>query len=217
MLFLALLLKKNSASRWLGLLLPITYLLITGTIKAQIKNSVIEHQHFLDKQVAANHLTLLPQPFSPFYWQAVIKDKNIIHYAYIKYDEDYLASIPVFLFNKSGYSEAFSNAGDHLWLQSSLSFRESNRDDSPHQAWQSDLMDSFRDFALYPVLLESVETQAESCHWFSDMRYHWPKFQPSFRYGICKNKQTQLERLYRKKYLSEEIIFVSESFEGREY
>jgi len=64
-------------------------------------------------------------------------------------------------------------------------------------AWQATGFDGFRRFAHYPALYRVDRGAAETCVWFTDLRYLLPEQIPPFRYGMCRTEADDQWKLYR--------------------
>ncbi|WP_158677950.1 metal-dependent hydrolase [Pseudoalteromonas sp. T1lg76] len=142
---------------------------------------------------------LLPQPFSPLYWQVLSEDEEHIYQAYLKFTTDPLADSLSHAAGVKGFAEAYTEAGTLQWRSYTL---PAHSDPVIHQAWQHPNFKAFRDFAEYPVVLAKETSAKQGCVWFSDLRYHWPGIQPYFRYAMCQSQDGQWQ-LKRGRYFSE--------------
>ncbi|WP_105213118.1 metal-dependent hydrolase [Pseudoalteromonas sp. T1lg22] len=151
-------------------------------------------------QIAPNaDSRLLPQPFSPLYWQLLSEDEEHIYQAYIKFNTDPLADSLSHAAEVTGFAEAYTRTDA---LQRHSYTHPAHAEPIVQQAWQQPKFKAFRDFAQYPVVLAKDASATQSCIWFSDLRYHWPGIQPYFRYAMCQNRDGQWQ-LKRGRYFSE--------------
>ncbi|MEW8505780.1 MAG: metal-dependent hydrolase [Candidatus Thiodiazotropha sp.] len=136
------------------------------------------------------NLTLLPQPFSPFYWQAVNRFGNEYRVAYLSLlaDDEALLS-------------HYRGADALLWRKESLLGKEAAATPLVEQAWNQPLFLKFREFARFPILYRLDSERGETCVWFTDLRYTLPYMTPAFRYGMCR-QQAHDWMLYRLKRFS---------------
>lgn len=65
--------------------------------------------------------------------------------------------------------------------------------------WRAAGFARFRRFARYPVLYRVDRSAADTCVWFTDLRYRLPGLSPPFRYGMCGTGAIEQWRLYRLK------------------
>ncbi|WP_158684736.1 metal-dependent hydrolase [Pseudoalteromonas sp. T1lg48] len=141
---------------------------------------------------------LLPQPFSPLYWQLLSEDEEHIYQAYIKFKTDPLADNLSHAAGVTGFSGAYTRTDALQWHSYT---HPAHAEPLVQQAWQQPKFKAFRDFAQYPVVLAKETSAKQSCVWFSDLRYHWPGIQPYFRYAMCQSLDGQW-RLKRGRYFS---------------
>jgi inner membrane protein len=68
-----------------------------------------------------------------------------------------------------------------------------------HTVWLHEDLQSFRRFAVLPVLYRIDRNEARICIWFTDLRYVIPRIVPPFRYGMCRNNPGSEWQGYRLK------------------
>jgi inner membrane protein len=135
----------------------------------------------------ASNLALFPQPFSPFYWQAINQVGNEYQVAYLSLLADDKAAI--------GHYRGV----DMLeWRKESLLGNDDGIAPVVEEAWSHPLLLKFREFAHFPILYRHDSEMGETCVWFTDLRYTLPYMTPAFRYGMCRH-QEQAWMLYRLK------------------
>ena len=65
------------------------------------------------------------------------------------------------------------------------------------EVWRQPDFAGFRRFAGYPVLHRIDTGGAETCLWFTDLRFALPHLSPAFRFGMCRGSPESAWRLYR--------------------
>ncbi|MES9947235.1 MAG: metal-dependent hydrolase [Candidatus Thiodiazotropha sp.] len=135
-------------------------------------------------------LHLLPQPFSPFYWQAINRVGDGYRVAYLSLLADDKAVI-----------NHYRGPTALEWRQESLLGDDVGLFPLIDEAWRQPLFLKFREFARFPVLYRLDNEGGETCVWFTDLRYTLPYLTPAFRYGMC-HRQKQAWKLYRLKRFS---------------
>ena len=196
----ALFFKQTSTLRWLVVLVPIAYLSLVYQIKHQAYQQVVS----IDQPIDLNStLTLLPQPFSPFYWQVIQQSHSEINQAYLRLIDDPIATTISSFLGKQSQQDYYQLPDQLKWNDFSLLPKESSLHEQAKEIWVHKSFEPFQDFAVYPVFYQVENENQQICIWFSDLRYHWPNSIPSFRYGMCKTN-TQEWKLYRKRYFSHE-------------
>ena len=183
----------------LALLLPISYLLVVINVKNQIQQSLSDNPQ---------PVTLLPQPFSFFYWQAISQTANGFDQVYIKLTNDHVGewfssklSLP--------QQQSYQLNEQLIWQHYYTLPIQPQMNKHARQVWQHYKFKAFQRFSVYPIFYDYQHTQKQTCVWFSDLRYHWPNITPSFRYGMCQKHQTDSKsgwHLYRMKYFSKQQV-----------
>lgn len=196
--FLCLHLKQNQKAAHFMFLLPICYLLFVMQIKTQAEQNIL-----LNNKDNGSSIALLPQPFSPFHWNVIIKNDENLTQAYLKLINDPLSGIKSSIIGKKRYQSNYQSSEYLLWNNYSLVPENQQLQSDAITVWNHDSFKAFRDFAIYPVFYKHTKVGDDSCIWFSDLRYHWPEFIPSFRYGMCSLDLKNGGRVYRLKYFSE--------------
>ena len=173
--------------RNLALLFPLIYLTFVISIKQQLTAQVADR--LAEGSSDEIDSVLLPQPFSPLFWQALSKEKDYINQAYIKYANDPVASAVTSILDIENYSLHFKLIPELDWIQKANPDKSEMTQTEIFFAWNQAKFKAFRDFSHYPVFLEQTQSASEVCFWFSDLRYHWPGITPSFRYAICQDSK----------------------------
>lgn len=195
-------LKQTLKLRWLVTLLPIAYLGLVIQLKHQAYRQAVSE----DQQINLNStVTLLPQPFSPFYWQLIHQDNAAVNQAYLRLADDPFASTVSNILGKPSQQDHYQLPDQLTWHRFTLLPEESPMREWASEVWTHDAFEAFQDFADYPVFYQSENQDPPTCIWFSDLRYHWPNAYPAFRFGMCKNGDQDWE-MYRKRYFSQEAV-----------
>jgi len=67
------------------------------------------------------------------------------------------------------------------------------------EAWLHPTFESFRTFAVFPVL-ERIDTSERGlCVWFYDLRFKFPELPPSFRYGVSRQNDHSGWEMFRQR------------------
>lgn len=182
---------------WSGLLLVSIYLGTQWVFKVQA------HAIAVEQSAESSDPHVLPQPFSPFYWQLIRRSGNEYQVAYLSLLSDEEAVV-------TSYRGAHTLDWQHKSLLGS-------RDDLMpliQEAWMQPQFLKFREFARFPVFYRLDEGEGGTCVWFSDLRYTLPYLTPAFRYGMCREpgKAWVLYRLKRFTHNERQPLSVSGSF-----
>ena len=141
--------------------------------------------------IGSSDLHVLPQPFSPFYWQ-------LIH----RSGDDYQVAYLSLLSEDEALITAYRGARTLDWQQRQLLGPQDELKPLAGEAWADPQFQKFRAFARFPVLYRVDREHGESCVWFTDLRYTLPYLIPAFRYGMCREREGSW-RLYRLKRFTE--------------
>jgi len=199
-----LILQRHSPYRACACLIPFSYLALVAVFKSTAYYQLPAQKPPPVPQAMPG--ILVPQPFSPLYWQVIKVADNGFYQAYLKLANDSLANtfsqlLPGITFTHSSYQLP----GQLHWRHYPLMPDNPNWRNNAERVWLDEKFTPFRDFTDYPVFY-AYRTQAEkTCVWFSDLRYHWPGVVPAFRFGMCKNANNSWQ-VYRMRYLSQEQV-----------
>jgi len=191
--------RSYSGQILLPFILPTLYLSLVALIKFSVeqtfslRNSNQEHQ-FISYS--------LPQPLSPFYWQLVIQQGSTLQYAYVRLYPDPIGEQLSQYLNKPDYASHFQDKIPVQWRRAVLIPDAPALANQVKTVWESHKFKGFRDFAWLPVFLAHQQNEQETCIWFSDLRYHWPTFPPSFRYGMCLSEDSDWQ-VFRVPYFAD--------------
>jgi len=187
--------------RLFALCLPMAYLTLVVIVKLAAYHQIPATESEKD----ASSLTLLPQPFSPLYWQVIKPTETGIKQTYLMLSNDVIATKLSEFFWQYESKDNYQLPQQLIWRSYSTVPKQNHWQADAQQVWQQQKFAAFRDFAVYPVFYQYQKSSTKVCVWFSDLRYHWPNIMPSFRIGMCRKNQ-QSWQLYRMKYLSHEQI-----------
>lgn len=194
---------RSNSYRIFSLALPLGYLAVILIIKQNASNQITAQQ--LDITNPPSQKYLLPQPFSPFYWQVIEPTDTGFNQAYLKLANDVIAIKVSGLMGQKSYQHSFQLSHQLNWNRYYVAPKGDSLQQDANQVWQHKKFSAFRKFAKYPVFYDYNKSSISTCVWFSDLRYHWPNIIPSFRIGMCK-KEGSPWKLYRKKYFSSEHV-----------
>jgi inner membrane protein len=186
---------RQHSYRVSALITPLAYLTLVLFLKLTALSQL--PTPLLDGSKSSAEPILLPQPFSPLYWQVIQPTAAGFSQAYLKLANDNIGA----KFSQYWSGESINNS---YRLPQQLSWH--NYSVTPgNSAWQPDAAEvwvhqkfrSFVHFARYPVFYDYQKRSNYTCVWFSDLRYHWPNNFPAFRIGMCRknHRQWQLARI----------------------
>lgn len=154
--------------------------------------TAIAHRYVESQAIQPMHITVLPQPLSPFHWKIIIRD----HETYYIADIDLWRPAGKEQADAAGWllpkmTAAYRPVMEKKWHIQQQFGNDPTRFVLLREAWLTPTFAPFRTFAQFPVL-DSVDAQEPGfCAWFYDLRFKFPELPPSFRYGVCrKNDQT---------------------------
>ncbi len=194
---------RNSTYRFYSFILPLCYLLLVLLFKQQAYQQLPSPEKTDSKSSSAR--VLLPQPFSPLYWHIIEPTEQGVNQAYLKLANDVIAVKVSKFLGFDVYQNSYYLAPQLHWHKQSVTPKDKAMQRDANLVWQHTNFTTFRDFAEYPVFYQYQKTSTKVCVWFSDLRYHWPNIIPSFRFGMCREKE-QPWQLYRIKYFSDEQV-----------
>lgn len=172
----------------------VAYLALQAAMKYQALTVAEDYIHEYGMDNARP--SAFPQPFSPFNWKLIVDQDDQYDVAYINLS--------------GGYSVALDETG--FWAEVRRTYRPADRPawqtfprygtdpgmaDSIRRLWQNHQLDSFRQFAEFPVLYRIDHEGSRECVWFTDLRYVLPFMTPPFRYGLCRSGDQTEWHLYR--------------------
>ena len=175
----------------------ISYVALQAALKHQaltVANTYIQQNAMTDARPTA-----LPQPFSPFNWKIIIQKNHHYDVAYIN-----LAGAYAVADDATGFwaevRRTYQAPDKPSWQTFHRYGDDPNAINQITDLWQNDQLYYFRQFAEYPVLYRIDTDGAQTCVWFTDLRYLLPYLTPPFRYGLCRtmpDTDWQLHRLAR--------------------
>ncbi|MBT2987726.1 MAG: metal-dependent hydrolase [Candidatus Thiodiazotropha sp. (ex Ctena orbiculata)] len=138
------------------------------------------HAHTIvaERLPEAANLQLLPQPFSPFYWQVINRTDNGYEVAYLS-----------LLADREAFISHYRGADSLAWRKESLLGNDRDNAALIEEAWRQPRFLKFREFARFPILYRLDRERDETCVWFTDLRYTLPYMTPAFRYGMCRQQE----------------------------
>jgi len=194
-----LLISLNMRSRSIAIT-GIVFVLVYVTFQWQLKQDAI--------QIAVNHRAhhietnsdtiALPQPFSPFHWRIIVRNKNEYSTALLdisgfseKLETEHQRN------NWLGMISAYKSPTDLHWEHYSLFGSDVDQYPLVNEVWRHNDFGLFRQFAEFPILFRVDEMDQETCVWFTDLRFLISTMPPSFRYGMCRDNRNNSWQLYR--------------------
>lgn len=174
--------KKIAAT---GLIFLLVYIGYQATLSQQAKdiaNNYIEKNHLKNA-----HVYVMPQPLSPYYWKAVIKTAETYHVSYI----NLLDKAPLLLAGDAGLFDRIRNLYQkktQLNWQTVPQFGSDNPALS-EKVWLMKIMQSIREFMLFPVVDSVTKAGKQQCVWFKDQRFMLGEIREvPFVFGACEMK-----------------------------
>lgn len=131
----------------------------------------------------------IPQPLSPFHWALIIESDGGYALSYL----DLLDRSPERWVPLMGQTmRAYRGKADLVWTH----HRSPKAGGWAHRAWAHPLMTAFRRFAESPAVWRLDDERGEVCVWFTDLRFLVPHVPVPFRYGLCKESESEEWRGY---------------------
>ena len=175
----------------------LAYVALQANLKMQALG--VAKAHARESGVQAERVSALPQPFSPFNWKLIIESPDYYDVAYLSLNGGY---------DRSGDNSGFWSGVRFTYREhAALNWRRQSRFGSQKpdaipvaMIWDRPELDYFRRFAEFPALYRVDRDGAETCVWFTDLRYVLPYMTPPFRYGMCRETMQPDWRLRRLGY-----------------
>ncbi|WDE09957.1 metal-dependent hydrolase [Thalassomonas haliotis] len=186
--------------------IPFSYLLLVLLIKLTVYHRLPLPDN--STPAASQAGILVPQPFSPFYWQLIKADNKGFTQAYLKLTDDVIANRVSKLSGSNLDYASYRLPRELNWRRYPIMPANPDWQLDAEKVWQNKKFRAFRDFTDYPVFYAYNSRAEKTCVWFSDLRYHWPGIVPSFRFGMCK-KAAEPWQVYRMKYFSHKQVQTS--------
>ncbi len=168
-----------------GLLCLLSYLLLQTVLYHQ---AVRVTQVYADSLNDVQSIRVIPQPLSPFNWQLIVIKKNGYHVAWVNLGTQFVTQPfwnRVLPFELASHYHDQSHLAWHFYERwGSLTEQQLT-----NNVWQQEQFADFRYFAQLPLLYRIDQSPAMTCVWFTDLRYVLPGMTPSFRYGMCRQKE----------------------------
>ena len=131
------------------------------------------------------HISVLPQPLSPFHWKIIIRHDDNYHLAHVNLlPTDHQQQQTTWLFTKM--AAAYRPVVENNWQIQQQFGGDPAEIMLAREAWLHPVFASFRAFAQFPVLERIDISEQGQCAWFYDLRFKFPELPPSFRYGVCR-------------------------------
>jgi len=185
--------RDSRLAAQIGLATLLTYVGLLAALRAEALDMGRDIAN--ERGPGARDVAALPQPFTSLNWKLLITEGSTVHEAHLR------------------LRRCFPPALGALWFpQTAAAFRPRAEMDlvahprfgtDPHwtnlarEVWRQPDFAGFRRFAGYPVLHRIDTAGAETCLWFTDLRFALPHLSPAFRFGMCRGSPESAWRLYR--------------------
>ncbi|WP_293005209.1 metal-dependent hydrolase [Nitrosomonas sp.] len=143
------------------------------------------------------HITVLPQPLSPFHWKIIIQHDETYHLADMNLRQSEKQHKTTWLLSKM--TAAYRPILENNWhIQQQFGGDSTNRT-RIREAWLSPSFEPFRVFAQFPILERTDTSEQGLCIWFYDLRFKFPGLPPSFRYSVCRQNDLSDWQMVRQR------------------
>ena len=187
--------KLTRAPAAIGLAVLAAYVGFQGILH---QRAVAAGEHYATRHgLVAGTVEAIPQPFSPFHWMIVIPQKDQYHMAYVSLWRNEIPEFP-----PEGATwlrqvhASYYPVQDALWKQVPR-FGLGKDAKLAEELWYSEVLSSYRNFALFPALYGVDRVQGRLCVWFNDLRFALAGRDMPFRYGACRTGKDAAWRVYR--------------------
>ena len=185
LLFVALICAYFLRAHWISLLGITTVTVYIFALSILQYNAVdIAQKAAQDRLWKSNHITALPQPFSPFHWKLIVSDTSGHRLAFVNLVAD-SSSDKIFNANETFLSipNYYRPKHDLEWMY----FSRIGEEVESVTVWNHPKFRLFRKFAHYPAASPVNTSTPEDCFWFLDLRFLLPVMETPFQYGMCRN------------------------------
>jgi inner membrane protein len=160
------------------------YGIFLGSLHQQAVKIAIQHA---DIQAMPNtQINVLPQPLSPFHWKIIIRQEDNYHLADVNLRQSISPKQNQATWLLAKMAAAYLPVAENNWQIHQQFGADPTKSMLVREVWLHPTFESFRTFAVFPVL-ERIDTSEQSlCIWFYDLRFKFPELPPSFRYGVCR-------------------------------
>ena len=184
----------------LGLIAVVAIIGMQALFKQQL--SAVAQRYAATHGFTAAIIHVLPQPWSPFYWNIIVSENGRYHQAMVNVLADQRPSTSGNHF-LSRLVSAYQPLSTLSWTQ-----RQAFGEPTPwhtlvNDVWQDDKMSGFRRFAQLPSLYRIDDDPHQLCIWFTDLRYTFAGMPPAFRFGMCRANEDRQWRAYRLRYFTD--------------
>lgn len=144
------------------------------------------------------HISVLPQPLSPFHWKIIIRHDDDYHLAHVNLlSFDHQQQQTTWLLTKM--AAAYRPVVENNWQIQQQFGGNPAEIMLAREAWLHPVFAPFRAFAQFPVLERIDISEQGQCAWFYDLRFKFPELPPSFRYGVCRQYDYSEWQMFRQR------------------
>ena len=182
----------------LSLLVLVLYVGFQGIQLVEARQ--VGHRYALEENLQGARVTAVPQPLSPFNWKVFVETGTIYRVAAVNLRRDEASEVP-----RSGWvgqlMAHYRPSDDLRWHTLHKFGSAPEKQLLAREAWYSEPMEGFRQFARFPHLFDVDHREDAVCAWFMDLRF--TRGDPTtiegapFRFGACRDDEDDPWRLYR--------------------
>lgn len=197
-LFFSLLFPKQGVFSVCALVVILVYLIFLWNLQERALS--VGKIYVKSQAIKKAEVNVLPQPLSPFNWKIIVQyeDSYDITYINLWHDRKRREHVPdAWLLQRMAV--AYQPYTQVTWQRYYLFGNDADGVNLVSQAWLQPEFERFREFALHPALDRIDYVDTKICFWFFDLRFQLPELSPSFRYGICHEKEGLSWQMERQK------------------
>ncbi|MCA1852868.1 MAG: metal-dependent hydrolase, partial [Beggiatoa sp.] len=185
--------RDSRLAAQIGLAILLAYLGLLAALRAEALD--MAQDVVKERGLGARDVAVLPQPFTPLNWKLLVSEGSTVHEAHLRLKRHFPPALGALWFPKTA---AAFRPRDEIGLVPHPRFgTDSHWTPLAREVWQQPDFAGFRRFAAYPVLYRIDTEGAETCLWFTDLRFALPHLFPAFRFGMCRGSPETAWRLYR--------------------
>jgi inner membrane protein len=160
----------------------------------------VGEQYAHQESMEGARVTALPQPLSPFNWQIVVESEMTYRIAAVNLRAQEAPEEPA-----DGWiaelMASYRPPDDLRWRTFHAFGPVPEKRPLAREAWQSEAMEGFRNFARFPYAFGIEQTEIGACVWFRDLRFSLGDQASSrrapFRYGACRDEIQEKWQLFQ--------------------
>ncbi|MGH8578513.1 MAG: metal-dependent hydrolase, partial [Gammaproteobacteria bacterium] len=185
--------RDSRSTAQIGSAILLAYVGLLALLRAEALDMGLDVAN--ERGLAAGDVAVLPQPFTPLNWKLLISERSTVHEAHLRLGRRFPPALGALWFPET--AAAFRPRDDVVLAAHPRFGTDPSWTPLAQEVWRQPDFAGFRRFARYPVLHRFDTDGAQTCLWFTDLRFALPHLFPAFRFGMCRGSPESAWRLYR--------------------